>query len=114
QSEQKRPMTLDQGVGVAGLVVALVGVLLAVYFYFRSKRKVRLSYHVEQTELLGGAASALPQEVTISYQNTPIQNLRKMNIIIWNSGNEPIKRADMVGSALGGAPVVINLPPESH
>jgi hypothetical protein len=104
------PMTFDQWLAIAGLAGTVIGILLAVYFYLRSKRKVRLSYHVEQTELLGGSKSALPEEVSISYQNTPIRNLRKMNIIIWNSGTEPIRRSDIVGNA----PIKLALPEGSR
>jgi hypothetical protein len=103
-------MTFDQWLAFAGLAGTIIGILLAIYFYFRSRRKVRLSYHVEQTELLGGSKSALPEEVSISYQNTPIRNLRKMNVIIWNSGSEPIRRADIVGDA----PIRLKLPEESR
>jgi LPXTG-motif cell wall-anchored protein len=37
-------MTFDQWLAFAGLAGTIIGILLAIYFYFRSRRKVRLSY----------------------------------------------------------------------
>jgi hypothetical protein len=82
--------------GIAGLVVGIVGILLAFYFYHRSKRRVRISYTVDRTQLLGGKSNALPQEVSIMYEHERINNLTKDNLIIWNSGTEPITRRDVM------------------
>jgi hypothetical protein len=86
--------------GIAGLVVGIIGIVLAIYFYYRSKRKVRISYTVDRTQLLGGHANVLPQEVTISYGDAKINNLTKDNLIIWNSGTEPITRTNIISPTL--------------
>lgn len=79
--------------------VGILGVLLAVVFYLRGKRRVQVSYHIEHTQLLGGSRSALPEQVKITYDENLIANLRKANLIVWNSGTEAIRIADIVGDA---------------
>ncbi len=66
------------------------------FFYLRSRTKTDLSYVIQSTQLLGGAKSALPSEVTVSFGGTQIQNLIKINYIFWNSGNRPITMNDLV------------------
>lgn len=48
------------------------------------------------TQLLGRAKSILPDEVSILYEGKPIANIVRLNYIIWNSGNYPIRHDDIV------------------
>ncbi len=82
--------------GIAELTVAIVSVILAIVFYRQSKRKIQLSYVVQQTQLLGASRGVLPEEVSILYQGNQISNLVKANYIIFNSGNEAIRHQDIV------------------
>jgi hypothetical protein len=93
-------ITEHDWLGIAGLVVGIVGILLAIYFYHRSKRRVRISYTVDRTQLLGGHANVLPEEVSILYGGERIDNLTKDNMIVWNSGTESITRIEIMSPTL--------------
>jgi hypothetical protein len=84
--------------GVAELIVALIGVILAAYFYQKSKHIIRISYFIEQIQLLG-RSPVLPDDVSIIYRGEAIPNVVKSNIIFWNSGNVPIRHDDIVPSS---------------
>jgi hypothetical protein len=58
--------------GVAGLAVGIIGIVLAIYFYIKSKRKTQISYIVQSTQLLGRSRGVLPEEVSILYGGDPI------------------------------------------
>jgi hypothetical protein len=73
-----------------GIAVGLIGIILAIYFYRRSKRTIQISYSMEFTQLLGGNRGILPEEVSILYGDVKITDLVKFNAIFWNSGTEPI------------------------
>jgi hypothetical protein len=66
---------LHSFIEVAGLAVGDVAVILAIYFYIQGKRKIQLSFSMQQTQLLGGARRVLPVEVRILYKNNEITNL---------------------------------------
>ncbi len=77
--------------GLAELLIGVVGMILATIFYFRSKQRTQISYIIERTQLLGQSTGILPDEVSIAYRNKPITNLVKANVILWNSGNQTVK-----------------------
>jgi hypothetical protein len=79
--------------GIGELSVALIGVVLAIYFYQKTRQKVGISYSVERTQLLGGNRNVLPDEVSILYKDVRIEDLVKFNTIFWNSGNSPIRKS---------------------
>jgi hypothetical protein len=94
--------------GEIGIVVGVIGIVLAIYFYAKSKRKVQISYSVNRTQLLGGNRNVLPDEVSIFYQSDKINDLVKFNTIFWNSGNASIRKSDIA------EPLLLCLPKESR
>jgi hypothetical protein len=91
--------------GIAELVVGTVGVVLAVFFYVKGKRKLQLSYTIQNTQLIGGSGGILPEQVSISYEGNQITNLAKANYMVWNSGTDPIRHQDIVS----GGPIMLNM-----
>src|SRR5437588_6215512 len=96
--------------GVAELAIAIVGVLLAIYFYQKGRPTVQLSQTMQQTQLLGISRGILPDEISISYNGRTISNLAKINLMLWNSGNVPIRHQDIIPDS----PITINMPDKSH
>jgi hypothetical protein len=86
-------MNWDIGpIGIVGVIVGLIGICVAIRF----KSRVRIACLVQQTQLLGGVQSILPNEIAVFYKDQKIQKLFKFNVIMWNSGNVPIRHRDIV------------------
>jgi hypothetical protein len=56
--------------GIAELVVGTVGVVLAVFFYVKGKRKLQLSYTIQNTQLIGGSGGILPSKCRFHTKET--------------------------------------------
>ena len=94
---------------VVSITLAVVSIILAIYFFFRSRQKKKMAYFSYFVQLLGGADDVLPQDVAIFYKGEKIPNLIKANWTIWNSGNQPIRHEDIVPSA----PILLALAPNA-
>ena len=89
----------DHQMGLAGLILSIIGaigVLLTIYFYFRSKPLVKLSYRVKHSILIAEQNSRLPGEIKITYNGFPITELKRTHVTLWNSGRQAIRRSDIV------------------
>lgn len=79
-------------VGIIGSIASVASLLLAVYFYLQSERHRELTYMVYPTKtivLKAGQTSRL----SVTLDNKRFDNdLTAAQIAFWNSGNEPIRR----------------------
>jgi hypothetical protein len=80
---------IDQWLGV-------VGVALAIIFFFRSRKSYIICYKKSSVRLIGGA---LPEYVSILADNTPITSLSKTTITLWNRGTKALTR-DLVARSI--------------
>jgi hypothetical protein len=102
-------MGFDSVVGLTGLVVGVVGTAVAVYTYYATRTKRELLFLITAAEIIGHSESMFPPELKIFFNDEPIQSLVKHNILVWNSGNVPIRHEDFIKQ---GAPVEMTFPDE--
>ena len=87
---------------VAALFVGVVGVVLAVIFYYRSKETVKPTIAIERSTIIGekddkstSPGNRLPDAVTIFYAGQEIPTLSKAMVAFWNNGRKTLDRADI-------------------
>jgi hypothetical protein len=74
-----------------GTAIGLIGVALAVYFYFKSKQVARLALQSEEIAVVRSATSAFDQHLKIRFGGEIVQRVTKTRAIIWNAGNTTIE-----------------------
>jgi hypothetical protein len=82
--------------GLFASLLAIVSIIVAVYFYFVPRTRNRLLYKTSGVRLIGDHGQ-LPPEVTVRYWKEPVQMLSNSTIIIWNGGDVTLD-----GSAITG------------
>lgn len=92
--------------GWVGTVVGLAGIVLAIIFYLRSKRKAKLAFQHDHVMLVGGRGAAFPDEVEIRFSGTIVPRITASSIVIWNCGDRTINGSDVVA----GDPLRLELP----
>jgi hypothetical protein len=82
--------------GIAGSVASLIGVALAVYFYYASIQRPELTCYIHPsraTVVSGGQSTAL----TVSYAGKQIEkDVTAVQVAIWNAGTSPLRREDVL------------------
>jgi hypothetical protein len=83
---------------VAANLTGVVGFGLAIFFYFRSKEKVVLSYNITE-KLLIQPSTKLPfdMDVPLSWDGKQLTRLTRSFILVSNTGNQLVERSDIVG-----------------
>ena len=79
-------------IGIAGIII---GGILTIIFYFKSKIVSKPRYSISNTNLINLLDEKIPNEVTINYDNRKINCLSKTVINIWNAGKKAIMRSDL-------------------
>lgn len=80
---------------IIGLILGIFGVVLAFIFYFKSKSKKKLIYHIRSFNLINEEISEL-NELEVIYKEKKIKNLTISKVALWNSGNITIDKTDIV------------------
>ena len=83
-------------VGILGSVASVVGLVLAVYFYFLSTRARDLTYHIHpvRTPIV---QSTLASDIAVTFKGSPIKgDLTAAQVAVWNRGKEPIRAEDIL------------------
>ncbi|VIO71257.1 hypothetical protein [Bradyrhizobium ivorense] len=77
-------------------LVGIVGVALAIYFYFKAKERYTLSYKVAERQLIQ-ASSLRPfdMDVPLNWGGHDITRLTRSFILITNSGNKLVESSDI-------------------
>lgn len=99
--------SLSSGIGIAGIILALVTL-----WYSRSV--YRISVHSDTNDLLGMADPLLPRKVDVFYDGEPVENLVSSSFVVWNSGNKVIgkdalKTIEPLRIELNGQSKILNL-----
>lgn len=79
--------------GIAGVVVGLIGIILSVFFYFRSKNKKILEYEITSTQLITKKMTSIPK-LKVTIDNQPVKTLASTTIKFFNAGNQSIVFSD--------------------
>jgi hypothetical protein len=81
--------------GWVGSLVGLVGIVLATFFYLRSRVRTEISYQVKSVKLIGGVG-ALPADVEIRFQGKVVSQLTRSTCVFWNSGTTTVDGTSIV------------------
>jgi hypothetical protein len=76
------------------LFLAILGIVLAIYFYFKSKRNRIPKYAVRSINLIEDSIGKIG-DVEISYAQNKIKNLSIARVAFWNDGSETISSGDV-------------------
>ncbi|MBI3110609.1 MAG: hypothetical protein HYZ01_03450 [Ignavibacteriales bacterium] len=95
-------------IGLVSLLVGIVGVVLAVIFFIKSRREKSIYYAVRSFNFINDAAAALPN-LEVSYDGIPVPRLTATKVAIWNGGTETIRNTDLTEVD----PLRISLSPQS-
>jgi hypothetical protein len=91
-------------VGILGSLASVVGLLLAVYFYYASFRNRVLTYcfHPVRTVIASPAESSA---LSVSFGGSPVKDrVSALQIALWNTGSEPIRAEDVLEPVILKAP----------
>jgi hypothetical protein len=85
-------MTLDRWLAIVGVIVALVGLYYAWFFYRKT---------VTDKVLTLGYTNAIPlvlpaSSLDFSYLDHPVSELSRTFVLLWNRGTSPIEREDFI------------------
>jgi hypothetical protein len=69
----------------------VLSVVLSVALYFRGRRRKCLTFTYELTQLY----TRTHPEITILFRDKRIDNLSRLRVVVWNSGNQEIRQSDI-------------------
>jgi len=82
-------------VNIGGLLVGVIGVVLAVYFYMVSKEERELVYYVNPVKSI--VFSSNNNELSVIYKGDIISSdVAAAQVAIWNKGNKAVKKENML------------------
>jgi hypothetical protein len=96
---------------LASLLIGILGVVLACFFYFRGQRERKPLYVVQPTRnIVVNRALAVGKRITVLYdgQSLEAQNVTTLQCTFWNAGGEPIKGSDVL------IPIRLSLPKDTE
>ncbi len=78
---------------ITGWIGTILGVLLTIYYYYRSNQNKRLVYKIETVEVITNKIKQI-KSFHIFWENTEVSDLSISNIYLWNGGNKAIQPND--------------------
>ncbi len=81
-------------IGIGGSIVAVIGVLLSVYFYRKSRRFKRPVYVLSTQNVIQDYSARL-QDLQVSFKGKSVGNVSVTKVGIWNDGTETINKSDI-------------------
>lgn len=92
-----RDLTQSPAFSLASFAVGVLGIILAVAFYHRTKRTKCMSYAHRSIPIFRDSAP-LVAKLQVQYDGKSTKNLTLTHVAFWNSGNETIRDIDLVSS----------------
>jgi hypothetical protein len=80
--------------GVASFIIAIIGIVLAVIFYLKSKKIKSPYYAIRSINLIKDLISKI-ESLEMLFRGKPIKNLTVTKIAFWNAGNDTINYQDI-------------------
>jgi hypothetical protein len=78
-------------VGIGGSIASVLGVLLAIYFYYAGARERRLTFYVVPSKTII-VKSGMSSAITVSHEGQAIStDVTAAQVVVWNRGNESIR-----------------------
>jgi hypothetical protein len=84
--------------GWFGSLIGLAGIVLGFVFYYRSLARVVIAFQHDTVHLIGGRGAAFPKEVEVRFDGRPVAHVAMTRVVVWNAGNKPVAREDIVSS----------------
>lgn len=84
--------------GIVGFAVGIVGLLMAIIFYYLGKTRKILEYSILSTRLITEEMAKIPG-LTVSIYDQPVRNLISTTLRINNAGNQTVLGADFAALA---------------
>lgn len=78
-----------------GTAIGAIGVVLAIYFYVKTRVVSRLSYELSETNIVGTLDAAFSNSLELTYEGRKVPRVTRTTIRMWNSGNATIRHADV-------------------
>jgi hypothetical protein len=91
-------------VAFLNFLIAILGLVLAIVFYYRGKKGKSPLYVVRTSNILSGLTKTV-KLLEIRYSNRPIESLSFTRLAFWNGGAETIEKTDAPVSE----PISVNL-----
>jgi hypothetical protein len=107
---------------IMSLVLAVLGILSAYYFYQKSLRERKPAYAVYTTVLIGGVQNVI-SDLQVLYRGQPVDEVSVSTVMFWNDGKETITKDDIAdrirfeplnGVEILNAELVESLHPPNH
>jgi hypothetical protein len=102
-------LSLSLILSIAGCLVGLAGIVLAVYYYRKSQRTKRLAFDTRAFGLISNTAASLPG-LHVSYRDQEFRALTAAKILLVNSGTEMVQGSDIADAD----PISFRLPDDSE
>ena len=87
-------------IGLAGLIIGVVGIIIAIFFFFKSKTIAKPQYSIENEELvniekINKENKISSNNIMLSHGNEVIEYLNKTTIVFSNKGRRTINEEDI-------------------
>lgn len=76
-----------------GTVIGIIGLIAAILIYVLTRKVYKISSCHEFSNLINKNHSKLPQQISVMYDNSPVENVSSSEFVIWNSGNSVITKS---------------------
>ncbi len=87
--------TRDTILSLFGLIFGVIGIILAIIFFFKSKKNKKPYYLVKSYNIISENIGNKIKDIDIYFKGQKVEDLTISKIAIWNSGNETINRDDI-------------------
>lgn len=86
-------------VPIGGILLGVIGIILAVVFFVRSRRVSMVLYDSYGRSLVEGLAGAL-EGIEVRYKGSPQERITVSHFVFWNAGTETIDSGDFTDDPL--------------
>ncbi|EMM9641621.1 hypothetical protein NTP67_08300 [Providencia rettgeri] len=76
-----------------GTVIGIIGLIAAILIYVLTRKIYKISSCHEFSNLINKNHSKLPQQISVMYDGSIVENVSSSEFVIWNSGNSVITKS---------------------
>ena len=82
--------------GWVGTTVGIVGITLAVFFYWRSQIASVITIQSHDMSMIGDDPAVFTDGVEVRYRDTPVPRITSSTVWMWNAGRKTVERSKIV------------------
>lgn len=79
-----------------GTAIGFLGLVLAAYFFLKSRKKARLAIQRDHVTVVGGPNASFPTELEIRFAGAIVSRVTSSTIVLWNHGDRTIRGSELV------------------